>query len=127
MKSSKVKSSMMNALYLSGVIGFAALPAFVQAAENTPAIKALLDQAAYWHEKAHNDLATSALQKILMVDPNNVDALYLMSLYASENGNKDEALEWRNKLTAASPQDPRLHACNHWIMPKSCSLFRRAN
>ncbi|CNK99838.1 cellulose biosynthesis protein BcsC [Yersinia frederiksenii] len=121
MKSSKVKSSMMNALYLSGVIGFAALPAFVQAAENTPAIKALLDQAAYWHEKAHNDLATSALQKILMVDPNNVDALYLMSLYASENGNKDEALEWRNKLTAASPQDPRLQSLDNAKVMQSIS------
>lgn len=121
MKSSKLKSPMINALLLSGMIGFAALPALVQAAENTPAIKALLDQAAYWHEKAHNDLAANALQKILMVDPNNVDALYLMSLYAAEKGDKDEALEWRNKLTAASPQDPRLQSLDNAKVMQSIS------
>lgn len=121
MKSSKLKSSVMNALYLSGMIGFAALPALVQAAENTPAVKALLDQAAYWHEKAHNDLAENALQKILMVDPNNVDSLYLMSLYASEKGDKEQALEWRKKLTAASPQDPRLQSLDNAKVMQSIS------
>ena len=121
MKSNKLKSSVMNALCLSGMIGFAALPALVQAAENTPAVKALLDQAAYWHEKAHNDLAANALKKILMVDPNNVDALYLMSLYASEKGDKDQALEWRKKLTEASPQDPRLQSLDNAKVMQSIS------
>lgn len=121
MKINKIKSSVINALYLTGMMGFAALPAVVQAAENTPAIKALLDQAAYWHEKAHNDLATSALQKILMADPNNVDALYLMSLYASEKGDKEAALEWRKKLNAVSPDDPRLQSLDNAKVMKSIS------
>ncbi|WP_376753149.1 hypothetical protein, partial [Atlantibacter hermannii] len=28
-----------------------------QAADNNPALKALFDQANYWHEKSHDDLA----------------------------------------------------------------------
>ncbi|MFW5392199.1 cellulose synthase subunit BcsC-related outer membrane protein [Yersinia sp. 2544 StPb PI] len=121
MKSSHVKSPLINALLLTGMVGFAAIPVWGQAAENTPAIKALLDQATYWHEKAHNDLATNALQKILMVDPTNVDALYLMSLYASEKGDKAESLEWRKKLNAASPDDPRLQSLDNAKVMQSIS------
>ncbi|WP_413556163.1 cellulose synthase subunit BcsC-related outer membrane protein [Brenneria sp. L3-3Z] len=78
------------------------------AAENSPAIKALLDQAAYWHEKAHSDLTNEALNKILEVEPNNVDALYLLALYAQQNGDAAAAQSWRQKLAASSPGDSRL-------------------
>ncbi|CAJ0999905.1 hypothetical protein [Sodalis praecaptivus] len=39
------------------------------AADNSPAINALLQQAAYWHDKSHDDLARESLQKVLAVVP----------------------------------------------------------
>ncbi|MEA9389006.1 cellulose synthase subunit BcsC-related outer membrane protein [Acerihabitans sp. TG2] len=81
---------------------------FSVAAESDPAIKTLLDQAGYWHAKAHDDLAATALKKILKVDPTNIDALYLMALYALQSGDKSAAESWRQKIIAIAPDDPRL-------------------
>ncbi|MDU6409643.1 MAG: cellulose synthase subunit BcsC-related outer membrane protein [Yersiniaceae bacterium] len=93
--------------------GLAVLPVTVQATDSNPALKALFDQAAYWHEKAHDELAKDALQKVLMVEANNPEALYLMSLYAMQGGDKAAAAQWRQKLSAASPGDPRLDALDN--------------
>lgn len=81
---------------------------FSVAAESDPAIKTLLDQAGYWHAKAHDDLAAAALKKILKVDPNNIDALYLMALYELQSGHKSAAQSWRQKIITIAPDDPRL-------------------
>ncbi|WP_025246934.1 cellulose biosynthesis protein BcsC [Candidatus Sodalis pierantonius] len=78
------------------------------AADNSPAINALLQQAAYWHDKSHDDLARESLQKVLAVDENNADALYLLALYALQDGNQAQAARWRARLTAVSPNDTRL-------------------
>ncbi|WKZ92485.1 cellulose synthase subunit BcsC-related outer membrane protein [Chimaeribacter arupi] len=91
--------------------GLAVLPA--TAAGSNPALKALFDQAAYWHEKAHDELARDALQKVLMVEADNPEALYLLSLYAMQGGDKAAAAQWRQKLSAASPGDPRLTALDN--------------
>ncbi|WP_407654857.1 cellulose biosynthesis protein BcsC [Brenneria populi] len=88
--------------------GIVMLPVAASAAENGQAIKALLDQAAYWHEKAHGDLANEALHKILEVEPKNTEALYLLALYAQQNGDAAAAQSWRQKLVALSPGDSRL-------------------
>ncbi|QTF09463.1 hypothetical protein HC231_17255 [Brenneria izadpanahii] len=88
--------------------GMIMLPVMTVAAQNSPAIKALLDQAAYWHEKTHSDLANEALHKVLEVEPNNVDALYLLALYAQQNNDSAAAQSWRQKLAALSPGDSRL-------------------
>lgn len=110
MKQNSIKIVLRQALYAAGLSGLGALSVSAAAAENNPALKALFDQAAYWHEKAHDDLATGALQKILAVDENNVDALYLMALYAMQRGDAAAAARWRARLTAASPGDPRLQS-----------------
>ncbi|WP_446717694.1 cellulose synthase subunit BcsC-related outer membrane protein [Erwinia sp. OLCASP19] len=77
-------------------------------AANNPAIQALLDQASYWHQKAHDELARQSLQKVLMLEHNNPDALYMMALMAQQQGNNAEAERWRARLAEASPQDSRL-------------------
>ncbi|MCT9872747.1 hypothetical protein N7568_25620, partial [Paenarthrobacter aurescens] len=66
------------------------------------------DQAAYWHQKAHDDLAKASLQKILMVEPNNTQALYLLALYSQQSGSAADAAQWRARLSAVSPNDPHL-------------------
>ena len=80
----------------------------VLAADSNPAVQALFDQASYWHQKAHDDLAREALNKVLMVDGNNTQALYLMALWAQQSGDAVTAAKWRERLSQASPQDGRL-------------------
>ncbi|XBS68479.1 hypothetical protein ABK905_17420 [Acerihabitans sp. KWT182] len=77
-------------------------------ADNDPAVRVLLDQATYWHQKSHDDLAKAALQKVFQVDAGNITAVYMMALYSSQNGDEKEAEKWRQKLMALSPNDPRL-------------------
>lgn len=54
------------------------------AAGNDAALQALFAQANYWHEKSHDELAMESLQKVLSVDANNAQALYLMALWAQQ-------------------------------------------
>ncbi|CPR13863.1 Cellulose synthase operon protein C [Brenneria goodwinii] len=104
----KAKQKMRRKTRYLTMVSMLMLPVMAVAAQNSPAIKALLDQAAYWHERAHSDLANESLNKILEVEPNNVDALYLLALYAQQNGDNAAAQSWRQKLAALSPGDSRL-------------------
>ncbi|CAM4005930.1 cellulose biosynthesis protein BcsC [Rahnella victoriana] len=113
MNKHKLSLAVIRAIYLVGIAGVASFSHATLAADTTnPAMKALFDQAAYWHERAHDDLAKDALQKVLLVEPNNTQALYLMSLYAMQGGDKTAANQWREKLSAVSPDDPRLASLN---------------
>lgn len=47
---------------LSGAL-IISTPGLVHAAANDAALKALFDQANYWHEKSHDDLAMESLKK----------------------------------------------------------------
>ncbi|VTR56827.1 Uncharacterised protein [Serratia fonticola] len=73
--------------------------------DNNPALKALFQQAAYWHDKSHDELAQGALQKVLLIDENNAEAMYLLSLYAMQGGDKAKAEIWRKKLSAVAPNE----------------------
>lgn len=113
MKKHKLSLAVVRAIYLVGIAGMGSFSTLGYAADAAnPALKALFDQAAYWHDRAHDDLAKDALQKVLLVDPNNAQALYLMSLYSLQGGDKTAANQWREKLSAVSPQDPRLASLN---------------
>jgi Tfp pilus assembly protein PilF len=106
MKKHLLSAGIRHALILGGAL---TLSQPLLAAESpNPALQALFDQAAYWHQKAHDDLAKSSLQKVLMVEPNNTQALYLLALYSQQSGGTAEAAQWRARLSAASPNDPHL-------------------
>ena len=75
---------------------------------NDPALASLLEQAKYWHEKSNPTLAQESIQKVLMVDPNQPDALYLMSLWAQELGDMTESAQWKSRLEKAHPNAPQL-------------------
>ncbi|MCU5773838.1 cellulose synthase subunit BcsC-related outer membrane protein [Erwiniaceae bacterium BAC15a-03b] len=108
MKIKNLTARVRQALLLSSAMATAAFAPALLAAENNPAMQALFDQATYWHQKAHDELARDALQKILMVDAGNAQALYLMALYSQQSGDSTGAAQWRNRLSQVSPQDPRL-------------------
>lgn len=104
------KITITSAIIISGMMGFSAA---AQTSQNDAALKALFDQANYWHEKAHNDRANESLNKVLMVDPNNTQALYLMSLWAQQNGNLQEASQWRTRLAKTDPNSSLLQALDN--------------
>lgn len=70
-------------LCLSGALTLGAFGG-AHAAGNDAALQALFAQANYWHEKSHDELAMESLQKVLSVDANNAQALYLMALWAQQ-------------------------------------------
>lgn len=104
------KITIKSALLLSGMVGFTAI---AQAAPNDAAINALFNQAKYWHEKSHDDLASESLKKVLMVDPENTQALYLMALWAQQRGNQQGAEQWRARLLKADPNSSLLQTLDN--------------
>lgn len=80
----------------------------VLAAGNDAALQALFAQANYWHEKSHDELAMESLQKVLSVDANNTQALYLMALWSQQGGDMQAAAQWRARLAKAAPDSPGL-------------------
>ncbi len=108
MKTITLTARIHQTLLVSSALTFSLFSPTLLAVENNPALQALFDQAVYWHQKAHDDLAKDALQKVLMVDANNTQALYLMALYAQQNGDSVLAEQWRARLSRVSPQDPNL-------------------
>src|SRR5699024_10033288 len=58
--------------------------------------------------KAHDERAIEALQKVLIMENNNQDALYLMAFFTAQQGNEKQASYWREKLARIAPQDPRI-------------------
>ena len=83
------------------------------AAGNDAALQALFAQANYWHEKSHDELAMESLQKVLLVDANNTQALYLMALWAQQNGDLQGAAQWRARLAKVSPGDASLQSLDN--------------
>uniref|UniRef100_A0A8H9YVG1 BCSC C-terminal domain-containing protein n=1 Tax=Pseudomonas tritici TaxID=2745518 RepID=A0A8H9YVG1_9PSED len=104
------KITIKSAICLSGVLAFGSS---AYAAQNEAALKALFDQANYWHEKSHDDLASESLKKVLMVDANNTQALYLMALWAQQNGDLQGAAQWRARLAKVSPGDAGLQSLDN--------------
>lgn len=81
----------------------------VQATATDPNIvSSLIEQANYWHGRAHDERAVEALQKVLIMESNNQDALYLMAFFTAQQGNEKQATYWREKLAQVAPQDPRI-------------------
>ncbi|MEQ4545184.1 MAG: hypothetical protein ABN490_18305, partial [Pantoea agglomerans] len=106
MKKNLLSAGIRKALLLGSAL---ALSQPLLAAESAnPALQALFDQASYWHQKAHDDLATASLQKVLMVEPNNTQALYLLALYSQQGGDTAAAAQYRARLSQVSPNDPHL-------------------
>ncbi|QJT83153.1 cellulose biosynthesis protein BcsC [Kosakonia sp. MUSA4] len=99
-------------VYLSGALALS-VAGQAQAAPNDAALKALFDQANYWHEKSHDDLAMESLKKVLMVDANNTQAMYLMALWAQQNGDLQTAAQWRSRLAQTAPGDGGLQALDN--------------
>jgi len=105
MKTTLISAGIRHALLGSTLIFSSPLLA---AESSNPALQALFDQASYWHQKAHDDLAKASLQKVLMVEPGNTQALYLLALYSQQGGDTAAAAQYRARLSQVAPGDPHL-------------------
>ena len=72
------------------------------------AIRVLLDQATYWRGQSQDDKANVAISRVLVLDPNNVDALAMQAQAAADAGDQSVAAAALAKLKAVRPDDPRI-------------------
>lgn len=68
----------------------------------------LFNQAKFWHDKFQHQKAAQALNRILLTDPMNEEALYYMSLWASEINQTKTAKTYKDRLAKANPNSPYL-------------------
>ncbi len=80
---------------------------FVSTSANTT-IDRLLKQAKFWHDRNQFNKAAQALNRVLLTEPNNEDALYFMSLWSSEINQLSTARTYRERLAKAHPQSAYL-------------------
>lgn len=67
-------------------------------AANELAIKTLMDQAQYWQSKGRGDLSAEAWKKLLLLDPNHVDALASLAQFELDNNRAESAKTYTERL-----------------------------
>jgi tetratricopeptide (TPR) repeat protein len=80
------------------------------AAASSAAAKVLLDQANYWRTQNRSQDAERALDRLLLLEPDNTDALALMAQLQAERGDRVAAQASLTRLRAVRPDDPRVAA-----------------
>jgi tetratricopeptide (TPR) repeat protein len=90
----------------SGAVGPAGQP--VVSAPSASAIAALLDQAEFWQQQSRPDRALSAIERILVVDPNNVEALARGAELATLANRPEQSREYLRQIRRIAPADPRI-------------------
>ena len=72
------------------------------------AVATLIDQANYWRLQNRPELALRTLERVLAVDPRNVDALAGAAQSQAQLGNRPAAEGYLARLRQVAPGDPRL-------------------
>ena len=72
------------------------------------AVSTLLDQANYWRLQNRPELVLRTLERVLIVDPRNVDALTGAAQAQAQLGNRQAAEGFLSRLRQVAPSDPRL-------------------
>jgi tetratricopeptide (TPR) repeat protein len=80
-------------------------PAF---GEERAALQPLVEQARHWESKSRPDLAAETWKKVLLLDPNNGDALAGLAVNAARQGRSEEANAYAARLKAINPKHPGL-------------------
>ncbi len=77
-------------------------------APTSPAAHVLLDQANYWRSQNRLDQADLAVKRLLLLEPDNPDALAMAAELASERGDATAARAALAKLRQINPSDQRI-------------------
>ena len=72
------------------------------------AVAALLEQANYWRLQNRPELVLRTLERVLVVDPRNLDALAGAAQAQAQLGNRSGAEGYVARLRQVAPNDPRL-------------------
>jgi predicted Zn-dependent protease len=83
-------------------------PAAALAPGQDAAVTALLEQANYWRLQNRPELVLRTLERVLVVDPRNLDALAGAAQAQAQLGNRAGAESYLARLRQAAPNDPRL-------------------
>jgi cellulose synthase operon protein C len=93
--------------FVLGLLLLAAiLPAAATAAD--PAEQILLNKANFWRLKDRPDLAIEALKQLLILNPNQPDALYQYGMLEVQQGHISEAQRYLTRLRAVAPASPHV-------------------
>ena len=79
------------------------------------AAKVLLDQANYWRAQNRSQDAERALDRLLLLEPDNAEALALLAQLQAERGDRAAAQASLTRLRAVRPDDPRIAAAEQAI------------
>lgn len=97
----KLKYRKLAVLGLLGLLGLQSMGAW---ADNN--IQFLQQKAMYWQNHGRSDLAVNAWKQLLLVDPNNIDALAALATIYNQSGQKQKALDYLDRLKSVAPQSP---------------------
>jgi cellulose synthase operon protein C len=89
-----------------GLLLSVALPSGVAMAAD-PSEALLLARASYWRSQQRPDLASDFLNKLLMLNPNQPDAIYQQAVLAREQGRRGDATQYFDRLRLLAPADAR--------------------
>lgn len=103
------------ALVLAGLISTPVLAAS-QADSST---EVLLRGAKKWADKDRSDLAKNLLNKLLLIDPNSQEALYMLGSMELKGGKSDEARSYLKKLEQTAPDGKRTRELRDAISAKN--------
>ena len=92
---------LLGALVCTGIGASAAAQGGVDAAQ-------LLNKAHALEVRGRMDMARDTWKQVLLIDPNNTDALAGMARAAKSEGNQREAAEYLQRLAAVNPNDPNI-------------------
>ncbi len=76
------------------------------------ATKLLLDKAHALQARGRMDMAAQVWKQILLADPNQVDALAGLAMYAKQTGNPGDLQQYLGRLRAVSPDSPAIAQIN---------------
>ena len=76
------------------------------------ATKLLLDKAHALQARGRMDMAAQVWKQILLADPNQVDALAGLAMYAKQTGNPGDLQQYLGRLRAVSPNNPAIAQIN---------------
>lgn len=82
---------------LLSALGVVSVPV---AANNTLAVKTLVEQARFWEGKGRPDLAVAAWKRLIQVQPGNTDALTALAQFEVDNNRPEAAKTYLDQLKA---------------------------
>ena len=102
---------------------------FLQAASlsaQTQGVDILLSKARSLEARGRMDLAAQNWKQVLLVNPNETEALAGLARYAKENGEADEERSYLDRLRKVNPKDPEISAIEkmHVLTPQERKQVR---